>query len=58
MFVFGPQLHQQVPYLITYLNRTPIFEQYVVRSWLQELYKIDMGIKKFGLHAQNMLIIQ
>jgi hypothetical protein len=46
-----------VPIWVTYLNRTPIFEWYVVACGFKNGCKENMGVKKIGLHVQNMISI-
>ena len=43
-----------MPNLVTYLNRTPIIEWYVVRCGSKNGYqKGIIRLKELGLHAQN-----
>ena len=48
-----------VPNLIAYLNRTPIFVWYVVSvvSRMDTHKKRDTFSKEIGLHAQNMVVV-
>ena len=42
---------------ITFLNRTPIFEWYVVRCGSKNGYQIGMWLKEIGLGTQNLITI-
>lgn len=42
---------------VTYLNRTPIFEWWVVRCRSMNRHQEGMCLKGLGLHAQTLLTI-
>ena len=46
-----------MPNSITYLNRTFTFVWYAVRCGFKNGYHRNMCLKKYGLHAQNMVTI-
>ena len=46
-----------MPNSVTYLNRTHVFEYYMVRRDSKNGYQKDMYSKEIGLHAQNMITI-
>jgi hypothetical protein len=46
-----------VPNSITYLNRTPIIEWYLVWCGFKNGHQEDMCLEEVGLHAPNMISI-
>ena len=46
-----------LPESVTYLNRTSIFEWYVVWCGSKNRYHKDMFLRSIALHAQNMVPI-
>ena len=46
-----------MPYLVTYLYRTPILEWYVISCGSKNGHQKDMCLKYIQLHAQNVIYI-
>jgi hypothetical protein len=43
--------------LVTYHDRTPTFEWYVIRCGSKNTQQKDLCVKGVGLHVQNMMIV-
>ena len=52
-----PTFKANVPNLVTCLNKTPLFEWYMVRCGSKNGYQKDTCLKETGLHVQSMIII-
>ena len=53
----GANVEVNVLNLVAYLNRTPIFEWYVVWCGSNNKFKKDTCLQEIGLRAQNLITI-